>query len=323
MRASCQADRWQLRQSVGFAMRYSWLSLGCVLSPFCFAQTALDTYVAAPDASYSFIPLATINDPLYTGYHIHLTSQTWRDPSEVSPNLWQHKMAITHPNSVVSSNTAILFIDGGSNPGHYDLLADYAVAVGATLVHLPTVPNQPLAFSGEGFLRWEDEIISKTFANFLDGGDSEWPLLLPMVKSAVRAMDATQTHMANQGVTIDNFFVMGTSKRGWTTWLTAAVDDRVSAISPSVIDVLNMDESMVHHRRVYDGVTEKTFGGYAEAVKDYVTENVINRFDTPLGQELLSIVDPYEYRDRLDMPKYLTHSTGDQFFAPDSSQFLF
>jgi len=35
-------------------------------------------------------------------------------------------------------------------------------------------------------------------------------------------------------------------------------------------------------------------------VSDYVDENIMDRLDTPRGQELLSIIDPYEYRDRLD-----------------------
>ena len=293
-------------------------SLSC-----CNAQTALDTYVAAPDTTYGFTPVATINGPGYTGYHIDLTSLTWRDPNEVTPNLWQHKMTITQPDTVLSSNTAMLFIDGGDNPGNFKLLPAEAVGSGATIVHLSTVPNQPLQFAGEGFTRQEDEIIAKTLANFLDGGDSEWPLLLPMVKSAVRAMDATQTHMANKGVTIDHFVVFGGSKRGWTAWLTAAVDDRVSALAAGVTDVLNMDESMAHHRRVYEGVTENIIGGYAQSVHDYVDENIFDRFYTPLGQDLVSIVDPYEYRDRLDMPKYLVNSTGDQFFVPDSSKFYF
>jgi len=292
------------------------------------AQTSLDTYVAAADASYSFSQVGLpINGGGYTGYQINLNSQTWRSPSEVTPNLWNHKMTITQPTSVVASNTAILFIDGGSNPGGYDFFPAEAITAGLTLVNLPTVPNQPLTFAGEGFSRSEDAIIAKTFGKYLDGGDDEWPLLLPMVKSAVRAMDATQSFMATQGVTIDNFYVFGGSKRGWTTWLTAAVEanttDRIKAIVPGVIDVLNMDESMAHHRRVYDGVTEKVIGGYAQSVGDYVAENVFDRLNTPLGQSLLSIVDPYEYRDRIDIPKYLVNSTGDQFFVPDSSQFYF
>ncbi len=36
---------------------------------------------------------------------------------------------------------------------------------------------------------------------------------------------------------------------------------------------------------------------------------------------MLEIIDPYEYRDLLTMPKLVLNSAGDQFFLPDSSQF--
>jgi PhoPQ-activated pathogenicity-related protein len=35
------------------------------------------------------------------------------------------------------------------------------------------------------------------------------------------------------------------------------------------------------------------------------------------------IEDPYSYRERLTMPKYIVNSAGDQYFLPDSSQFYF
>ena len=35
----------------------------------------------------------------------------------------------------------------------------------------------------------------------------------------------------------------------------------------------------------------------------------------------MRIEDPYEYRDRLTMPKFLVNATGDQFFLPDSWKF--
>ena len=38
---------------------------------------------------------------------------------------------------------------------------------------------------------------------------------------------------------------------------------------------------------------------------------------------LLRIEDPYAYRDRLIMPKFMINSAGDQYFLPDSSQFYF
>ena len=60
---------------------------------------------------------------------------------------------------------------------------------------------------------------------------------------------------------VDHFIVTGASKRGWTTWTTAAVDPPVAGIAPMVIDLLNVFPSYQHHYRVY--------GFWAPAVKDY------------------------------------------------------
>ena len=116
-------------------------------------------------------------------------------------------------------------------------------------------------------------------------------------------------------VTIDDFVVAGGSKRGWTTWMTAAVDPRVVAIIPIVIDVLNVDVSMRHHYAAY--------GFWAPAVGDYVNHKIQQRMDTPPSKALMRLVDPYFYRDRFAMPKFIVNSSGDQFFLPDSSQFYF
>ncbi|HOQ89959.1 MAG TPA: PhoPQ-activated protein PqaA family protein, partial [Candidatus Hydrogenedentes bacterium] len=128
-------------------------------------------------------------------------------------------------------------------------------------------------------------------------------------------------------VNIDGFVVVGASKRGWTTWLTAAADSRVVAAVPIVIDVLNMEQQMVHHRRAYSGYAPadytqyKIFGGYSTAIRDYVEMNVFQRFGTPESASLLKIVDPITYASRLTMPKLIANSTGDQFFLLDSSRF--
>jgi len=46
---------------------------------------------------------------------------------------------------------------------------------------------------------------------------------------------------------IDGFFVAGGSKRGWVTWFTGVVEpQRVIAIAPVVLDILNMHVSLKH-----------------------------------------------------------------------------
>ncbi len=302
--------------------------IGYYLSPI---PTALDVYVAQADPSYGFTHDDTIDGPGYTAYVMDMTSQTWRDASEVDQPVWEHWVTMIVPDSAVS-DTAILFVDGGSNTrpapttiGDLDVEAvQMAVDSGLVTIHLPTVPSEPLTFTDEATSRTEDEIIAYTFNKFLNGGDAEWPLLNAMVKSAVAAMDTAQSFDDTlPGVELQEFIVTGASKRGWTTWLTAAADPRVTAIVPFVIDVLNMEPSMMHHMQQYVGVTQEIIGGYSSSVHDYVDLNIMDRLSTPEGQALLEIVDPYEYRGRLSMPKYIVNSAGDEFFVPDSSQFYF
>src|SRR5438105_890106 len=141
---------------------------------------------------------------------------------------------------------------------------------------------------------------------------------LPMVKSAVRAMDAVTELMGSdkgKKTVIKKFVVAGGSKRGWTTWLTGAVDSRVVAIIPIVIDVVNVRVCKINHYAAY--------GFWARAVGDYTRHKVHERFDTPQYAELLKIVDPYSYRDRLALPKFIMNASGDQYFPPDSSKFYF
>ena len=164
----------------------------------------------------------------------------------------------------------------------------------------------------------EDGIIAYTWMKYMKTGDETWPLRLPMTKAAVRAMDTITAVMATPeagAVKVEKFVVSGGSKRGWTTWTTAAVDKRVVAIVPASIDLLNLEKSFDHHFRVY--------GFFAPAVKDYVEAGVMDWTGTPEYRKLLEIEEPYSYRERLTMPKFMIQAAGDQFFLPDSSRFYF
>ncbi|MHC4693969.1 MAG: PhoPQ-activated pathogenicity-related family protein [Planctomycetota bacterium] len=298
------------------------LALLVFLTPQIAFGTALDDYVKKPDASYKFSLVNTIEGKGYKAYVIDMTSQSWRSKKEVDRTLWKHWLTIIKPDKI-KSDIGLLWINGGSNNNSAPKNADFmmlqiAQSSGTIVADLKMVPNQPLNFPDGGRPRYEDAIIAYTFDKCLTTGDETWALLLPMVKSAVRAMDTVQKFTASKEggqVDVKKFVVSGASKRGWTTWLTAAVDKRVTAIAPAVIDVLNMKKSMEHHFSAY--------GFYAPAIHDYEEMKIFGRLLTAKGEAMRKLIDPYEYRSRYTMPKFLVNSTGDQFFLPDSAQFYY
>lgn len=285
-------------------------------------NTPLDRYVAAPDSHYKYELLQTVPGPGYTSYIIDLTSLQWRSESEVNRPVWKHWLTIVRPDEV-KGDAGMLFINGGTvtQKAPTKASADYveaALTSHSVVADLRGIPNEPLIFSDDKRVRTEDEIIAYSWVKFLKTGDETWPLRLPMTKAAVRAMDTVTAFCATPAggnVKVTKFFVTGASKRGWTTWTTAAVDKRVIGIVPMVIDVLNERPSFEHHYRAY--------GFYSPAVKPYEDMGLMNVSDSPEYRALLKIEDPYSYRDRFTMPKLMINSTGDQFFVPDSSQFYF
>ena len=144
----------------------------------------------------------------------------------------------------------------------------------AIIAVVSQVPNQPLYDD-----LTEDALISYTLHNYRKDKDFSWPLLFPMVKSAVRSMDAVQAFSAeNLNHTINRFLVSGASKRGWTTWLTGANDRRVEAIAPMVIDMLNMPKSISYH--------VEAWGDYSIQFEDYVNLGIAQDVDTPTEKSL-------------------------------------
>jgi PhoPQ-activated pathogenicity-related protein len=282
--------------------------------------TSLERYVAAPDANYRYEVVNTIPGQGYTAYVCDMISQQWRTEAEVDRPLWQHWVIAIVPDEL-HYTTGMMFISGGANDGKVPDKVDARMAQIAqltrsvvTTIHM--IPNQPLTFADDGQPLKEDALIAYTWDKYMRTGDEYWPARLPMTKAVVRAMDTVQDLVARPdvaGAAVEGFVVAGGSKRGWTTWTTAVVDDRVVAIAPIVIDMLNIVPSFQHHYEVY--------GAWAPAVGDYVDRGIMEWMGTAEYESLLKIVEPYSYLDDLTMPKFLINATGDEFFLPDSSQY--
>ncbi len=269
------------------------------------------SYVARDDGAFAWEKIGEQKLPIGVTIHeLNLTSQRWKDIP------WTHTVLVAQPSRVTTS-TAMLVISGGSigskgDEGTRLVMAGVAAQLQALVAVLLTVPNQPLF---DGLV--EDDLLAHTFVKVLETGDLEWAALLPMTKSAVKAMDAVQQFAEKElKVDLDGFVVTGASKRGWTTWLTAVADPkRVKGIAPMVYDNLNIPAQMRHQREV--------FGGYSEQIAEYSRRGLTDLADTEKARPLVELIDPYFYRDRLTMPKLIINGTNDRYWALDAANFYF
>ena len=317
-----------MRKQASHAQRLFFLAAGALLAASAAAAqpTALDRYVARRDPVYAWREVHTIPGDGHRTHVLELTSQTWRTEKDVDRPVWKHWLTIVRPDKLAASK-ALLFIGGGNNtnpaparPSERSLRI--ALETGSVVADLGMVPNQPLRFTDSlDRARFEDDLIAYTRVKHFSTQDDTWLVRLAMVKSGVRAMDAIQEFLAGEAggkVKVDQFVVAGGSKRGWTSWLVGAVDPRVAAIAPIVIDALNSERITRHHFEAY--------GFFSPALKDYVNHGLFpHKIGAPEYRAVLKIEDPYHYRHRpqLRMPKLLINASGDQFFLPDNSRFYY
>src|ERR1051325_2135021 len=181
------------------------------------ARADLLEYVKKPDPSFEWKLKEKIAHPAGDVYDLHLVSQTWQKIK------WEHQLQIYVPTGVKPTETIVLWNQGGkASPTSIVVGKEMAKKANAPVAFLYGIPNQPLL---EG--KREDALIAETFVRYLNIDDNSWPLLFPMVKSLVKAMDALQAFAREEwGVEVTSFIVSGASKRGWTTWLTAVADAR-------------------------------------------------------------------------------------------------
>lgn len=261
----------------------------------------MEDYVRRPDSAFSWKITEQREVDDTQAARLDLVSQTWRE------HTWKHGMLVVRPSNVRNPDIAFLLISGDGDPAKsFGLLKTLATSAGAVAAVITRIPNQPL-YDG----RREDALIAYTFNQFMETGDANWPLLFPMVKGAVRGLDAVQAFVQQEtGQKIERFVVSGASKRGWTSWLTAVADKRVVAIAPMVFDMLNMKSQL--------DWAERAYGKQSEKIHDYTELRMHERVDEPRMVELRSWVDPYSYRRQYTLPKLLLLGTNDPYWVVDA-----
>jgi PhoPQ-activated pathogenicity-related protein len=141
---------------------------------------AFEDYLRKPESDFHWQPTKLLKDSWGSIGYYELISQTWRG------HKWSHQLVIVKPNSIRNPDIALLQISGdGTGEKQIANLKTLAERGGAVTAVLMNVPNQPFYDN-----RREDALIAYTLNQYLKSGDETWPLLFPMVKSAIKAMDA-------------------------------------------------------------------------------------------------------------------------------------
>ena len=269
----------------------------------------LQTYLQKPEPVFAWEVKEKKELASGAVHGIHLVSQSWQGIN------WEHQIQVYVPKDAKPGATMLLMVTGGGgaardarlNEGRMALSFEIAKRLKAPYAVLTHVPNQPLLDN-----RKEDALIAETFVRYLDTKDESWPLLFPMTKSVIKAMDALQQFSDQEWKTpLKQFIVTGGSKRGWTSWLTGASGDpRVKAIAPLVIDTLNMRKQLPHQK--------ETLGDYSEMIGDYTGRKLVPLPNTPEAHKLWGMVDPWTYREKLTMPKLLINGNNDPYWSTDA-----
>ena len=269
-----------------------------------------------------------------TGYYLNVTSTTYLTDQEVTNFVWWHRVIVYIPDQFDDSISDTMYLNngGGNNrnsdgsnkspencrPGtavnSYVRLAAYT---GTVVADMRDNPNQAMIYYEElarNKSRTEDAIIAYSWRHFIEVNedDFDWLLQIPMNKAIIKVFNAIQDFTKdNHGLNIEKYSISGYSKRGWTSWLAAALDDRVIASLPVVFDLLKCSENLHQHYQ--------SLGGWSFAFSPYYNEDLTKHLDDQLFQEMQCIIDPwdwlYKYQEK-NTPIFHTGTTGDEFFMP-------
>jgi PhoPQ-activated pathogenicity-related protein len=228
---------------------------------------------------------------------VSFQSQVWRGVP------WRHDLLIKHPHVLGRHDIVAVLLTGGdggeSQQRNAQKLAD---ELGIRVAVLTKVPNQPL-FGG----KTEDVLLSYTLDRYRHSGDATWPLLFPMVTSVVRGIDTLQETLQQPQLRV---VLIGASKRGWTTYLSAAVERRVIGIVPAVYEMIAMREQV--------GLARERYGKDSEKIRPYTALGLTDALLEPRMATLVSWIDPVGYFPRLTIPKLVLLGANDPYWVVDS-----
>ena len=225
---------------------------------------------------------------------------------------WYHRLIIIIPRSLLIKDYILLHIEGTKSPQRIlRYFEPFSEKLKMPIAVIFDIPNQPL-FGG---LK-EDSLVAYTFRKFIQTQDPNWIIFSPMIRSVREAMNYLENYFSQHfDIRLKGFILSGISKRGWTTYLTAAKDRRVKGIIPLSFDNVNFLKTIPHQL--------DQWGSYSADLIDYSKDGLLDMLSTSIGKKLLSFVDPWYMRKKLKIPKLIVVGTNDTYWTIDAASLYF
>lgn len=268
-----------------------------------------------------------------TVHVLNVTSMMYLTPEESNVSTWTHRVMVFVPDvfDEAIKQQAFMKTAGIKSPDESNVdfqedvayLVDLTAFTGTVSIFMKDNPNTNVVYTSdpEQKTRTEDQIAVYTWIHYMNNpNDFKWILNLPMTKSVVKVFNAVVDFVKEDqaGLELTNYVLSGVSKRGWSTWLAAAVDDRVTGIAPVVMDMLNMRENLRNHFQ--------SLGGWSYPLSPYYAEGFTFYLDHPEFTTLQCYIDPMRWLPTYlarDIPVYHTGTTGDEFMLlTDAESYL-
>ena len=203
------------------------------------------------DHQWPYIYTDPLNpDHSVTGYYLKVTSQTYLNATASTAPIWWHRVIVLIPNRLTNDTNAkesmLIFNQGGNNRNedgtdnpnthpdpNQDKTLEYvkiAKYTGTVTALIYDNPNQPFIYEMDPtkMARTEDAIIAYSWIKFIENKDNlDMVLQGPMTKVVTSGFSAMVDYLRiEHEMTLRSYVISGMSKRGWTSWLSCAYDDR-------------------------------------------------------------------------------------------------
>ena len=208
-----------------------------------------------------------------------------------------------------------------------DALFELTYRAGIIGIFASRIPSRTKYANETGNGHSENDLMAVMWDRFLQGdetnrGNPENSFFAPMTKAAMKCVDAAEQFVKIQNLiepiagqnwseTSDKiqYIPLGASKRGWTSWLVGAVDNRVQAMTPIVMSMTNIQKHLHRLNQIYNNNWPFTF-------EWLVRNKILGQIDDQGWFDLMNIIDPFAF-DYGDKFIAMFSATNDQFFVPD------